>query len=1180
MNTDNSTKISSNNITSMSKSDLDKALHYYGLDKKHYETIANAISYTPKKIVKGKETSQLLKVGGKKYKELVLQKLVEKYKDETQVYAGSYKMVYDVYDTKKKQMVPVVNVITAIGTKDFILENALHEYDRRVQDYREQYPENDSYYFDENPISELIPIHSESIVAGNQIIEGGQLIVESTVSGGQRTVGKKGKKRNMKMKSAFNFFKFGDDTQEWNTNQGKCVFDFLIWRYKDTKGFIKELCKNGREKAEEFLNNLFKQNDNSLNNNPLVDGVSITMLEKFCDYYGVNMYAFDRSDNLIESYKCKKEGKGEALIFIAFDDHFYPVTDKSERKSKSCRVSNSVRITSIDVDEFQSTTKNAKIKEIIAPSEEEFEILKNDKTDYLAVQNNWVLNYFKENGGNLPFPIDSRNIYVNEATIERITYDDKIILTKPINQHVKRFYEDQGVDYQGENLISVVNDIWKDKYGFKFHKSPFLSQPNCQVAEALNVEKVKWRTHLGRMQSYIEPESIRQMLSDDKAIAVDITKCYCDAIYNQKENFIVFKGKEIVEEYDNKPLTLGLYFVETNDLTLFHQSNWYSKTIIELALKENIEFIITRQIRCVDENWDYEKIEYDKDGNEEFKINLNNKELFKDFCDDVIKITEQDGDYTLTKNVINSLTGFLGKTFTKTKEMGLSINLQELWDDWLVPDIQDDPNHNFFLNTIENEDNKFYLYGTEKLSKNMSNGLPMYIQLLDWSNIALYNLCKDVGGEIVYRKTDCIVSIGGKIPEDKLEDKNCSYHERFGKYHLEDIEKAMLFNYELLMRTDRKVETPKLDDEWIDYDEFKSSDDWEKIIQTAKEKGGMLISGRAGTGKSYIIKKGVENGLLHDSNETRLAFTNRAAKNIDGTTIHKVMALNSEMRSNTKTLEGLKKYDTFIVDECSMINAELWNKLMILKKTTNATFILIGDYRQCRPIENGKETDYFNHPYVKRLVNCNRCELSVPQRYDMKLWNWLERFYEYGYPDLNIIKQKKIKIEDIINKKNICYTNKKRCYINDICMNYFIDTKKYVLLEKPLKCSNDYADDAYIYNGLPIMAIASNRDMDIYNTEELYVTNFSIKNETIELCRTDGDYKDELIEIPFNLFHKYFVVNYASTTHKSQGITIDNDINIFEWHCMKDDKNIGYTSISRAKKCEQIIIVDRIIGLK
>jgi hypothetical protein len=194
---------------------------------------------------------------------------------------------------------------------------------------------------------------------------------------------------------------------------------------------------------------------------------------------------------------------------------------------------------------------------------------------------------------------------------------------------------------------------------------------------------------------------IKDYLIKGKAVAVDITKCYCDCLYNQREKFIVFKGKEIVEEYDGETLTLGLYFVETDDMNLFHQSNWYSKAIIDLASKEHIPFKITRQIRCVDEDWCWEKVEKDDDGKEISKVSLDNSNLFKNWCDSVIELTEQDEDFTLTKDVINSITGYLGKTSSKTKEVGLSKNLEEVWTDWLVPEVEKVPNLNVYINEIK-----------------------------------------------------------------------------------------------------------------------------------------------------------------------------------------------------------------------------------------------------------------------------------------------------------------------------------------------------------------------------------------------------------------------------------------------------------------------------------------------
>jgi hypothetical protein len=308
-------------------------------------------------------------------------------------------------------------------------------------------------------------------------------------------------------------------------------------------------------------------------------------------------------------------------------------------------------------------------------------------------------------------------------------------------------------------------------------------------------------------------------------------------------------------------------------MKLFHKSNWYSKKIIELGISEKIPLKIVSQIRCVDEEWVFKLPEDKQTEDIRTKVKLDNSNLFRNWIDSVVELTQQDEDFTLTKNVINSLSGYMGKTCHKVKKVGLSKNLDEVWDEFLVPTIQENPSIDIYLNTIKDKEDKIYLFGYEKHIDNLSNGLPIYIQILDWSNMALYNMTKSVGGELVYRKTDCIISIGGTLPY--VEDGPSYYTDTFGSYHLEDVDKALHFNLELLMNSDRYVDTPLVEDDWINYP-YNSSDDWLEIIKTAVDKGGMMVSGRAGTGKSYIIHKGIEAKLLPDVEVSRLAFTNRA----------------------------------------------------------------------------------------------------------------------------------------------------------------------------------------------------------------------------------------------------------------------------------------------------------------
>ena len=114
--------------------------------------------------------------------------------------------------------------------------------------------------------------------------------------------------------------------------------------------------------------------------------------------------------------------------------------------------------------------------------------------------------------------------------------------------------------------------------------------------------------------------------------------------------------------------------------------------------------------------------------------------------------------------------------------------------------------------------------------------------------------------------------------------------------------------------------------------------------------------------------------------------------------------------------------------------------------------------------------------------------------------------------------------------------------------------------------------DAYIYVGLPIMATKNKKgdddEMIFVNNERFTITAMADGIFTAVAERPDGEWS---IQVSVQDFHSMFILGYASTTHKSQGATIDNDIVIFNYDKMS--KNLKYTAITRAKKLSQLIIV-------
>lgn len=915
---------------------------------------------------------------------------------------------------------------------------------------------------------------------------------------------------NIPMKDAFAYDLSGENKQEWDTKTGKCVFDYMIHLYGNVKGFKKIM--NYKSLEEEF------------GEGTLENGVTINQINNFCKNFGLSYYALDSFENTIKYNVTKNTISAPSLIFRIINGHMYPVEEVYKRKSIAMR-HREVNIRCKDV-ETKSTEKEATNMELIYPTNDEL------------VGNKFAIDYINK-CNKIPYPLTSKNLYYEDGNITQMIIDNKMILTYPIDERIKIYYGDK---FQGQCLNSIVNELWTEVYNNKITECEMMSEYNNELYNILSREGIKHRVHLGSTREIVFEEL-------NNAIACDIEKCYSSLILNPMDNFMVYdlldEAEDFTNEYyytDDSELPFGLYYVTTADLTILHQSNIYSNKILDYAKKHGIEFKIEVQMLCSNNN----------DNKTYFHPMINNT------ISKVKNLNIQKKDKFI-KEILNSIVGCLGKTHSKNLQVGLNSNLKEVWENEVMRNVD---KKDIYFNKL---DDKLFVYGETIKKELYSNGLPIYIQILDWSNIMLHQMIKQMGGECIYRKTDCAVVINGNPVIEMEKDEN-DITKTWGSFRNISNDEWKHFKFDRKMSQSRSINYININRPWNTYP-HNSSSDWEGIIDIALQKGGLLIEGRAGTGKSFIPLTAINKGKIADDKECRLAFTNKAAQNLNGTTIHKALAINSNEKSNTKSLEKYKNKKVVIVDEIGMINKKLWKHLCILKKKhPDLIFILIGDYRQCKPIENF-DFNYFDSSIVKYLVNSNRIELTKKQRYDSELWDFLENYFEYGIiGDLqhtNIIDP---------NKKMICYFNKTRDEVNDYCMNKCKTTGSMYLPYERLN-DDDKAKSAYIYKGLPVMAIKNNCKYDIINTDEFVVDSYT--DNFIILKADDRD--DLAIEI--NDFHKNFVVNYISTTHKLQGATITQDLLIFDWYgrpyfnnSLKDDKHVGYTALSRVKSLKQIYI--------
>jgi ATP-dependent exoDNAse (exonuclease V) alpha subunit len=113
---------------------------------------------------------------------------------------------------------------------------------------------------------------------------------------------------------------------------------------------------------------------------------------------------------------------------------------------------------------------------------------------------------------------------------------------------------------------------------------------------------------------------------------------------------------------------------------------------------------------------------------------------------------------------------------------------------------------------------------------------------------------------------------------------------------------------------------------------------------------------------------------------------------------------------------------------------------------------------------------------------------------------------------------------------------------------------------------DDKPKTIYIYEGLPVMAYKNCKDLDIVNSEEFIVVEYN--TTYIVLHSLDDD-----VTVDVDDFHKYFVCNYCSTTHKSQGATYTGNLYILDWERIKKSRNVAYTACSRGTSLDKLTIV-------
>lgn len=375
-----------------------------------------------------------------------------------------------------------------------------------------------------------------------------------------------------------------------------------------------------------------------------------------------------------------------------------------------------------------------------------------------------------------------------------------------------------------------------------------------------------------------------------------------------------------------------------------------------------------------------------------------------------------------------------------------------------------------------------------------------------------------------------------------------------------------------------------------------------EVIKTCSYQNVCFLSGKAGTGKTSIMRGLIKAYQLSKKNIIACALSAMAAQRLieatgyPASTIHRTLGCQGENIFTFNKNFPLQT-DLVVLDESSMVNADLFLKLIeaIGQKTR---IIICGDYKQLPPIG-------FGNIFSDLIENVDKIYVHV-------LTKIMRQATLSGISmDANMIRDNVNPIHDFTKDKIVHGTNKDMFYlfrddrekIFNIALRTYISWANKVgvdnvVIAVPRKqnCTNStyninktllnyyFKDEpkeieGVNYNfklGAKVMQTVNDYDRNVFNGEIGYITNIGTeindKNKTVEFCEvTYKVYSNEQDQNKVIKYYKKDLINldlaYAMTVHKLQGAGKQYVIGIIDnTHYKLLDNCMLYTMITRAKK--------------
>lgn len=896
--------------------------------------------------------------------------------------------------------------------------------------------------------------------------------------------------------------------------------------------------------------------------NALTDGVNVKQLELFCKAYKISLRVCDKDNRQFHSYISPTYNGVEAMMIVSENGHLYPITNVKFRKclGNSGRYAKNKRdkqgkvvIKSGEHDQpkqYVKVSDDLSCEEILKLSSEspstcfifqkehvnitkdiQRPILESMWLDLLCERNEYYQHGFKST--------EMTEIFLPNKCMLTVNRDyDKVMEACNVLQ----------IPFENQSLLKITNDLLAKFTSIESLSSDF----NLSTYDAIKNDMPvgNW------VKSYNQPQG-----TIDDLCALDFNKMYSSILEDKQIDWVKLDITSEITQFDGELDSENIYYVNVAENELLFQGNgWYFYDIVSTGLSDGL-------IKPSNVLYQIDGVKRDYPLNESLS-------KFVDF------VYSKFGN-SLGKELINPFIGNLGKSHSLVGKSKWTTSIEHACTQFC------NENNDSFVFEREHKGKNVYCMESSKLVERHNQSLLIHRQIVQTGWLKVYKLIKEIGGNLISVKTDCVV-----VENPCLKSVHTS--KQRGGYKFEKISPSQFKMYQKTepIKCTHALTPKSYDTTKSSIKELQISDEYDtkSIVDTIMSHGNVLLTGRAGVGKSVVTKALIKQ-LRDDDKLVKCGAPTHVAKRLideQAQSVHNLFGYDILGKVHTVKFND-KQF--MIIDEVSMMGIQFWREIIRLKrKQPNIIWVLVGDFNQLRAV--GEEhLDVYKSQFLREIVDNHidlkdnkRCTKDGQLHFDIMTAAIEGRPLPHSFPQVN----------QITMKKNLCYTNNTRKMINRVLMKRY-KTDQAIYFETNEKHINiDFSEDGvivtrvtdsdrqqllrnevtkgfqnmHVYEGLPIRCKKNHKvgDVQLVNGDTFIVQSYDDKFITVI-----RDYDNANVNIPNNKEFPYsYFPNYASTIHSAQGQTFSEPYCLHEMD--RYDERLLYVALSRTTELSNIYV--------